>query len=265
MGFYNHKVVWITGASSGIGLALVELLSRQNTKLIITSSNEEKLKTAAEICEENRIEYKTLPCDLSDSTQFIGLTQKALSFFGKIDILILNAGKSQRGKAVETELKVDRLLMELDYFSNITLAKDVAKSMKKSGGGHIAVTSSITGKFGFPLRSAYSAAKHALHGFFETLGIEERKHGIFVTIVCPGRINTPISYNAILPNGITYNKLDKGQENGMAADVCARKYLRAIKKKKREVYIGKKEIYMVHIKRLFPSIFYKIADSIKPT
>ncbi len=265
MDFFNRKVVWITGASSGIGLALTELLCKLGARLILTSSNEEKLKSAAEICKANGTECKTLPCDLSDSTQFTGLSQKALSFFGKIDVLILNAGKSQRGKAVETELKVDRLLMELDYFSNITIAKEVVKNMKQSGGGHVAVTSSITGKFGFPLRSAYAAAKHALHGFFETLGIEERKNGVFVTIVCPGRINTPISYSAILPNGATHNKLDKGQDSGMAAEVCARKYLRAIQKKKREVYIGKKEIFMVHIKRFFPSIFYKIADSIKPT
>lgn len=265
MSFFNQKVVWITGASSGIGLALVELLNKQNARLIITSSNENKLKSAAEICVQQGTECKLLVCDLSDHRQVSGLTEKALAIFGKIDILILNAGKSQRGPAVDTDIKVDRSLMELDYFSNVIIAKDVVKSMKESGGGHIAVTSSITGKFGFPLRSAYAAAKHALHGFFETLGIEERKHDVFVTIVCPGRINTPISYSAILPDGTSYNKLDKGQKNGMAADVCARKYLRAIEKKKREVYIGKKEILMVYIKRFFPSIFYKIADSIKPT
>jgi len=266
MDFFHHKVVWITGASSGIGLALLELLSMQkNAKLILTSSNENKLNAAAEICTKHGTEFKILVCDLSDSRQVEGLTQKALAFFGKIDVLILNAGKSQRGMAVDTDIKVDRSLMELDYFSNIVIAKDIAKSMKKSGGGHIAVTSSITGKFGFPLRSAYAAAKHALHGFFETLSIEERKNRIFVTIVCPGRINTPISYNAILANGEIYNKLDDGQEKGMPAELCAQKYLKAVRQKKREVYIGKKEIFMVYIKRFFPSIFYKIADSIKPT
>jgi len=265
MFFYQEKVVWITGASSGIGLAIVELLCRPGARLIITSSDVTRLKSVAEKCNSCGAECKILPCDLSNSQQVAGIAAKALAIFGKVDVLILNAGKSQRSLAIETSINVDRYLMELDYFSNIIIAKHILKSMKANGGGYIAVTSSITGKFGFPLRSAYAAAKHALHGFFETLSIEERKHGVFVTIVCPGRINTPISYSAILPNGTTYNKQDQGQEKGMAAEVCARKYLRAIEKKKREVYIGKKEILMVYIKRFFPSIFYKIADSIKPT
>lgn len=265
MGFYRQKVVWLTGASSGIGLAILELLCREQARLIITSSNAEKLNAAAEFCKNAGTACKILPCDLSDSQQVSALTPKALALFGKIDVLILNAGKSQRGLAFETGIDVDRKIMELDYFSNIVIAKEVLKSMKTSGGGHIAVTSSITGKFGFPLRSAYAAAKHALHGFFETLGIEERKNGVFVTIVCPGRIKTSISYNALLGNGETYKQLDEGQEKGMPAELCAQKYLRAVQKKKREVYIGNKEILMVYIKRFFPSIFYKIADSIKPT
>jgi len=265
MGFYQQKVVWLTGASSGIGLALLELLSLQKAKLIITSSNENKLNAAADICKNNGAECIVLPCDLSDPVQVSELTKKALKAYGKIDILILNAGKSQRGLAVETTIEVDRTLMELDYFSNITIAKEVAKSMKTTGGGHIAVTSSITGKFGFPLRSAYAAAKHALHGFFETLGMEEQKNGIFVTIVCPGRINTPISYSAVLPDGKAYKKLDEGQEKGMPAESCAKKYLSAIQHKKRIIYIGRKEIFMVYLKRFFPNIFYKIAVSIKAT
>ncbi|MCF8366623.1 MAG: SDR family oxidoreductase [Bacteroidales bacterium] len=265
MVFFQGKVVWLTGASSGIGLAILELLSRQGARLIITSSDVSRLNLAAEKCILSGAECKILPCDLTDSRQVSGLAAKALAFFGKIDVLILNAGKSQRALTIDTSIEVDRLLMELNYFSNVIITKEILNSMKANGGGHIAVTSSITGKFGFPLRSAYAAAKHALHGFFETLGIEERKNGIFVTIICPGRVNTPISYNALLANGESYNRLDKGQENGMPAELCARKYLRAVQKKKREVLIGNKEILMVYIKRYFPSIFYKIADSIKST
>ncbi len=263
--FYRDKVVWLTGASSGIGLALLELLSKQGARLIITSSNQEKLNSASIVCKQNGVSCTLLPCDLSDSKQVTETAKRALEVYGKIDVLILNAGRSQRGKVVETDVKVDRKLMELDYFSNIIITKAVLKPMIESGGGHIAVTSSITGKFGFPLRSAYAAAKHALHGFFETLGIEERKNGVFVTIVCPGRINTPISFNAILPDGGAYNKMDTGQETGMPAAVCAEKYLKAIAHKKREVYIGKREILMVYLKRFLPSIFYKIIGIIKPT
>lgn len=263
--FYHNKIVWLTGASSGIGLSLMELLSKQRARLILTSSNEKKLKAAAEICTQNGAEFTLLPCDLSDSIQVSTLAKKALAVYGKIDVLILNAGKSQRGFAVDTEIAVDRSIMELDYFSNVAISKEVLKSMKKTGGGHIAVTSSITGKFGFPLRSAYAAAKHALHGFFETVGIEERKNGIYVTLVCPGRINTPISYNAILPNGQAYQKMDEGQQTGMPAALCAQKYLKAIVKKKREINIGGKEILMVYLKRFLPSLFFKITNTIKPT
>lgn len=265
MDFYRDKTVWITGASSGIGLAMTEQLSRSGAKLILTSSGEERLKPARDVCSKNGAEFTILPCDLSDSKSVAAIADLAPGIYGKIDVLILNAGRSQRGKALDTVMEVDRKLMELDYFSKVIIAKKIAPLMIANGGGHIAVTSSITGKFGFPLRSAYSAAKHALHGFFETLSIEERENKLYVTIVCPGRINTPISQQALLPDGNAYNKSDRGQETGMAAKVCARKYLSAIRKRKREVYIGNKEINMVYLKRYLPSLFYKLAGQIKPT
>jgi short-subunit dehydrogenase len=180
MRFYHNKIVWITGASSGIGLALAHELSIRGAKLILTSSNAQKLEEVALVCRNKGAICEVLACDLSDHKQVESLSAKAIACYGHIDVVILNAGKSQRSLAVETNIAVDRLLMELDYFSNVIIAKAVAQKMKQSGGGHIAITSSITGKFGFPLRSAYAAAKHALHGFFESLGIEERKNGIFV-------------------------------------------------------------------------------------
>lgn len=265
MNYFQDKVVWLTGASSGIGFWLMKLLAKQNARLILTSSDENKLKNAIAKCRESGGQFNSLPGDLSNGEQAKLLARKALEIYGRIDVLILNAGKSQRGFVADTLEKVDRQIMELDYFCNVLITKEILASMKASGGGHIAVTSSITGKFGFPMRSAYAAAKHALHGFFETLGIEERKNNIFVTIVCPGRIKTDISFNALLPDGDRYNKMDEGQEKGMPAKTCAQKYLAAIEKKKREVYIGGKEIFMVYIKRFFPSLFFRIAGNIKST
>lgn len=265
MGFFWNKIVWITGASSGIGFGLMKLLAEQNARLILTSSDAKKLETAMAKCRQSATHFHILPGDLSKSEQAKVLARKALEIYGQIDVLILNAGKSQRGLVSETLEKVDREIMELDYFSNVLITKEILGSMKENGGGHIAVTSSITGKFGFPMRSAYSAAKHALHGFFETLSLEERRHNIFVTIVCPGRIKTDISRNALLPDGKKHNVMDSGQENGIPAGVCAKQYLGAIEKKKREVYIGGKEIFMVYIKRFFPSLFFRIAGKIKST
>lgn len=265
MGFYRHKVVWITGASSGIGFWLAKLLHEQGARLVLTSSGHEKLKKAVESIATAEHEIKLLPGDLSKPEVAKRLATEAIEFYGKIDVLILNAGKSQRGFAAETKELVDREIMELDYFSNILIVKKLIGNMKKNGGGHIAVTSSITGKFGFPLRSAYAAAKHALHGFFESLSLEERKNNIFVTIVCPGRIKTEISLNALLADGRPYSKMDQGQDKGMPAKLCAQKYLSAIEQKKREVYIGRKEILMVYIKRFFPSLFFSWAQKIKST
>lgn len=265
MGFYRHKVVWITGASSGIGLWLMKLLYGEDARLIVTSSNKEKLRQAMGSISQSGTPIKMLPGDLSDGEAAKKLAGQALAIYGKIDVLILNAGKSQRGYAAETQEHVDREIMELDYFSNVLIVKELLGAMKNNGGAHIAVTSSITGVFGFPLRSAYAAAKHALHGYFESLSLEERKNNIYVTIVCAGRIRTEISKSALLGDGKPYQKMDDGQDKGMPAELCARKYLEAIQRKKREVYIGRKEILMVYIKRFFPSLFFTIAEKIKST
>lgn len=265
MGFYWQKVVWITGASSGIGFWLMKLLHKQGARLIATSLNEKKLHEAVKSVEEGKSEIRLLPGNLANPNDVRKMADEALKIYGKIDVLILNAGKSQRGLAVETEEQVDREIMELDYFSNILIVKKVLRQMKLNGGGHIAVTSSITGKFGFPLRSAYAAAKHALHGYFESLSLEERENNIYVTLVCAGRIKTEISKNALLPDGKPYSKMDEGQDKGMPANICAHKYLAAIQHKKREVFIGRKEILMVYVKRFFPSLFFKIAGKIKST
>ena len=155
--------------------------------------------------------------------------------------------------------------MQINFFSQVMLTKRMLPYMIKQQSGHVAVTSSITGKFGFPMRSAYAASKHALQGYFETLGLELYDKGIRSTIACPGRINTNISVNALEGSGKQYGKMDQGQSGGMAADVCARKYLRAIEKNKWETYIGNKEILMVWFKRYIPTVFRRMARKISAT
>jgi short-subunit dehydrogenase len=137
--------------------------------------------------------------------------------------------------------------------------------MQRQKSGQILVISSIAGKFGFFLRSAYSAAKHALHGYYESLALEEEHNGISVTIVCPGKINTPISTNAINAEGNKHGIMDHNQETGMPVDVCVNQMLKALQKNKRDVLIGNKEIWAVRIKRFFPSLFWKIIKNQSPT
>lgn len=199
-----------------------------------------------------------MPLDLEKSEEFEKMAIQVYDHFGRIDILINNGGISQRANASETDMAINRKIMEIDYFGNIALTKAVLPFMQKQNDGQILVISSIAGKFGFFLRSAYSAAKHALHGYYESLALEEEHNGISVTIVCPGKINTPISTNAINAQGTRHGIMDHNQETGMPVDLCVRKMLDSLKSKKREVLIGNKELWAVRIKRFFPTLFWSI-------
>jgi short-subunit dehydrogenase len=255
--YFSNKVVWITGASSGIGEELAQQLAPQGAHLILSSRNKEKLQMLRENL-SNHKKHLIVPLDLEDSSNFDELAKKVFDEFGRIDILINNGGISQRANASDSSMEVNRKIMEVDFFGNIALTKAVLPFMQMQKSGQILVISSVAGKFGFYLRSAYSAAKHALHGYYESLALEEEHNGISVTIVCPGKINTPISTNAINAEGNKHGIMDHNQETGMPVAVCVKQMLHALQSKKREVLIGNKEIWAVRIKRYFPALFWKI-------
>ncbi|MBD2196420.1 MULTISPECIES: SDR family oxidoreductase [Calothrix] len=260
---FIDKVVWITGASSGIGEALAYQFAHQGAKLIISARREEELQR---VKQNIKSECLIITLDITDSTSLATAVQTAINHYQKIDILVNNAGISQRSLVVDTQEIVDRKIMEINYFGTINLTKKILPYMIAHGSGQIAVVSSIVGAVGFPLRSAYAASKHALHGFFETLQLELKpENNIFITIICPGRIKTNISYNALNYDGSAYQKMDEGQEKGMNADICAQKILAAIYRKKREVYIGSFDILLIYFKRYLPTLFYWIASRVKPT
>jgi dehydrogenase/reductase SDR family protein 7B len=255
--YFENKVVWITGASSGIGEELARQLAEKGAILVLSARNEAKLHSIKDAL-PNSSKHFVIPLDLEKSDEFDTLAKEVLDHFGRIDLLVNNGGISQRGNAFETSMEVNRKIMEVDFFGNIALTKAVLPYMQKQKSGQILVISSIAGKFGFFLRSAYSAAKHALHGYYESLALEEAHNGISVTIVCPGKINTPISTNAINAEGNKHGIMDHNQETGMPVDVCVNQMLKALQKKKREALIGNKEIWAVRIKRFFPSLFWRI-------
>ncbi|BAY08448.1 SDR family oxidoreductase [Calothrix sp. NIES-2098] len=260
---FLDRVVWITGASSGIGEALAYQFARQGAKLIISSRREEELQRVKQNISS---ECLIIPFDIADYISAKKAVNTAINYYGRIDVLVNNAGISQRSLAIDTQAIVDNKIMDVNYFGTINLTKMVLPSMIANGSGQIAVISSIAGKFGFPLRSAYAASKHALHGFFETLQLELKAESkIFITILCPGRIKTDISRNALNYDGSFYGKMDEGQEKGMAAEICAQKMVKSIYQKKREVYIGGSDILLVYFKRYLPSLFYWIASRSKPT
>ena len=260
---FKDKCVWIVGASSGIGRALAIELSKQKAQLIISSRNEEKLIELKEICENNGSKCAVIPLDLTDAKNLKNKADLAYSQYQKLDFLILNGGISQRSYINETPLAIDRKIMEVNYFGNIAITKAVLPYMIQQQSGHIATVSSIVGVFGFPLRSAYSASKHALHGFYESLRIEHLKDNIKISIIIPGRVRTNISINAIDKDGLPHNKLDKGQANAITPEKAALDILKGLRKEKKEMLIGRAELIMVYLKRYFPFIFSKIANKIK--
>ncbi len=260
----SGKTFWITGAASGMGKALSLLLAKQASLLIISDRDGVGLeKTASEILSLGG-QVRSEVLDMSDSVAINLLAGKVLTDGIRIDGLYQFAGISQRSLVVETPVDIDRRIMEINFFGVVALVKAILPGMIANGGGQISVTSSMVGKFGFPYRSAYSASKHALHGFFESLLAENSKHNIKVSVLIPGRVQTNISKFAINREGNEYGKMDPGQENGITAEKAARQILKGLQKEKKEILVGGSELLMVHIRRFFPALYYLLATRIRP-
>jgi short-subunit dehydrogenase len=257
--------VWITGASSGIGAACACRYAVQGARLVLASSSRERLESVAAQCRAlGAQDVLVLPFDFRDLTGIEDLARRAWDAFGGLDVVFLNAGVSQRTTVEDTSLEMVRELMEINYFAPVAIAKALLEPMTARGGGHIAVTTSIAGRFGFPLRCGYSSSKFALYGFFETLQAEYYDKGIRVTLVCPGRVRTNISFYALDKGGQRHGKMDPGQGGGMSPEEAARIIVRAISRGRREVLVGRKELLMVYVKRFFPGLCARLARRIKP-
>ncbi|KAF0238827.1 MAG: short-chain [Prolixibacteraceae bacterium] len=261
---FKNKTVWITGASSGIGKAMAIELSKEDTTLILSDIDEKGLAEVAKACAKNNCTTLIVPMDLCNQNSVESAAKQVFNKNLKIDCLCQFAGISQRSLVSETPLFVDRKIFEINFFGAVALTKAVLPEMIKNGGGQIAVTSSMVGKFGFPYRSSYSATKHALHGFFESLRAENVKNNIQVSILIPGRVKTNISVNAITKDGKTHGKMDEGQDKGITAEKAAKIIYRGLKKNKKEILVGGNELLMVHIRRFIPGLYYYLSSRIKP-
>ena len=262
--FFNEKIAWITGGSSGIGEALAKRLAANGAMVIISSFDLPELERVVNEIEKSGGSADLLPFDLSDPVKVEAAADEMIKKYKKVDFLFNNGGVSQRTTAIETPVANDRKIMEINFFSGVILTKKLLPVMVEMGGGHIIATSSISGIFGFPLRSAYAASKHALHGFYESVWIELHKKGIKTTIVCPGRVKTNISIHALGKDGKPHGKMDPGQAGGITPEKCAGQILRAIMKNRRQVLIGGKELILARLKRWLPFVFYWLVIKIKP-
>ena len=262
---FSNKVVWITGASSGIGKALAIELSKQNATLILSSRKTATLKLVKQACTEPS-KVKILALDLEDAKTLHQKATAAIALFGGVDILVNNGGVSQRSFAKDTEISVDKRIMDVNYMGTITLTKALLPHFITKKRGHFVTTTSIVGKIGTPLRSSYAASKHALHGFFDSLRAEVYEDQISVTLVCPGFVTTNVSKNALTGDGSPQQTMDKATQNGIAPTHFARLMAKAIQQEKEEVYIaGFKEKLAVFVKRLYPKLLSKMIRKLSVT
>ncbi|HVT37204.1 MAG TPA: SDR family NAD(P)-dependent oxidoreductase, partial [Nevskiaceae bacterium] len=241
------KVVWITGASSGIGEMLAYGAAERGARIVLTSRRQAELERVRNACADPA-RVGVLPADLTafDAKE---LAQKAAGFFGPVDVLVNNAGWSQRSLARDTDMAVYRRLMELDFFAPVALTQAVLPGMLASEhGGHVVMVGSVVSRFGAPLRSGYSAAKHALAGFTEAARTELWREQVKFTLVCPGFVKTQVSVNALDGHGGTHGRMDGGVEKGMDARACAEKIWRAVERDVEETLIGAQAKF-VHLKR----------------
>ncbi len=259
---FQNKTVWITGASSGIGEALAYEFARQGAKLVLSARNEAELKRVAAVCST---EVLVQPLDLGDHASLPGIAEQVLKKTGQLDVLVNNGGISQRALAKDTVFDVDKKMVDVNLLGTIALSKAVLPHFLNKKSGHYVVVSSLMGKFGAPMRSSYAAAKHGLHGFFDTLRAECWRENVQVTIVCPGFIRTNISKNALTSDGSRQGTMDEATGKGMAPEVLAKKIVRDVKKGKREVLYGGTEVFGVYMKRFFPGILARIVRTAKTT
>jgi short-subunit dehydrogenase len=257
-GHFKERVVWITGASSGIGEALAYKLDSSGANLVLSSNEPERLEEVRDKC-TNKASHMVVPLDLSEWDALASKAEAVLRRFSHVDILVNNGGISHRSMAKDTVLEVDKRVMDIDYFGHIALTKAVLPSMLERKSGHIVVTTSLAGLIPVPYRTAYCAAKHALHGFFDTLRVELWDDNIKVTLICPAQVRTDISFQALAGDGDKYGKMDPLIEAGMRPEECADAIIKAIVKGKQQVLVGKgKPILGTYVKRLSPSLFTRI-------
>ena len=253
----STPVVWITGASSGIGAELAKQYSKRNINLILSARRAAVLLEVKESC-IGRSKIEILPFDINDFDSTPNQVEKALSFFGRVDVLINNAGISQRSLILDSKFEVFKKIIEIDYLGTVALSRAILPHFISQQSGHYVVVSSLMGKFGSPYRSGYCGAKHALHGFFDVMRMEHQKDNVYVTMVCPGFVATPIALNSIQGDGTALGKDDEATRKGLDVVYFVRKMIHAIDQKKWEVYIGGKEKLGVFLKRLSNKLVHNV-------
>lgn len=262
---YNDRLIWITGASSGIGEALAVAFSHRGARLVLTARRMEELARVRQRCADPEKVW-IFPLDMNDHDRMQPLADHVIKQLGPVDMLINNAGITGRGKVKDTKLEVYKQMMNINFFGTVAMTQALLPNFMEQNKGSIVVISSVIGKFGTALRSNYSASKHALHGFFDALRGELWKHNVRVVMVIPGYVKTPITLNGLNPDGSLMGYMGEGQSNAMPVDVFAEKLIRALDSRKEEILIGGfREMMGVYLKRFYPRLLTRVLRKAKLT
>jgi short-subunit dehydrogenase len=245
-------------------MELALAFARRNCKLVLSGRKVDALQAVAvQAALLGAPNVWVKPFEVTDFHAIPQLGKDVWEETGGVDILINNAGISQRSLTAETNFEVDQSIMNINYFAAVALTKSILNPMLNRGSGHVVMMSSVVGYFGYFQRSAYSASKHALHGFTDALWAETSSHGIKTLLVAPGGVRTNISLNALNGKGENFGKLDNLQSKGMEPDLVAKQVIRAIESNKRELVLAKKEKILVQLRRYFPAIFFWLIPKIR--
>lgn len=257
--YFSGKVIWITGASSGIGAELARQLAKEGSKLILTARRTDALAEVMQDCTPHTQHCTALAADLSMADTLPQITEQAIGVYGHIDVVIHSAGISQRSTARDTAMDTIRKIMEVNFFATVAITKLLLPHFVQRGGGHVVAISSMAGLMAFPMRTGYVASKHAVKGFFETMQTEADIPNLKITIVSPGRINTPISLSAITATGEAHGKMDEDLLHGIPVSVCAAKILSGVQHNKQHIIIARAERYLWWFWWFIPSVYRRIA------
>lgn len=262
-GSLNNKVVWITGASSGLGKALAQECALQGAQVILTARRKDELENVRQSL-ANPDQHISVVADITDETQVRHAYEQVLDQKGRIDWLINNAGLSQRALIADTTMQTERAIMEVDYFSQVFLTKTVLPTFLKQKSGRIAFVSSVAGLLGTQYRASYSAAKAAIHMWANSLRAEVADEGVGVSVIFPGFVKTNVSFNALNGEGKAQGHQDEAIENGLTAEDFARQTVEALLSNEEYIVIGgRKEKLGVLVSRLSPPTLYKMIRKMK--
>ncbi|ARS34308.1 SDR family oxidoreductase [Pontibacter actiniarum] len=257
----KNKVVLITGGTSGIGKALAFAFGRAGAKVVVSGRNQQNLSSTSQELAAAGIDNLALNADVSVEEQCQRMVQETVDKYGRLDVLINNAGISMRALFEDLDLNVIRQVMDINFWGTVYSTKYALPYIKQAKGSVIGI-SSIAGYRGLPARTGYSASKFAMHGFLETLRTELLHSGVHVLLACPGFTASNIRNTALAANGQQQGETPREEEKMMSAEEVADRILQATIKRKRDLVMTTQGKLAVWVNKLFPSLADKLVYNV---